>query len=90
MISHNLNDVMSSADRVAVLYLGRLAAVAPIDQLDTAAIVELMTTGRSERTNAAAAEPARAGNQAGSGPASPAGGSTPGNGTLGSHAGEAP
>jgi len=90
VISHNLNDVMSSADRVAVLYLGRLAAVAPIDQLDTAAIVELMTTGRSERTNAAAAEPARAGNQAGSGPASPAGGSTPGNGTLGSHAGEAP
>ena len=90
MISHNLNDVMSSADRVAVLYLGRLAAVAPIDQLDTAAIVELMTTGRSERTNAAAAEPARAGNQAGSGPASPAGSSTPGNGTLGSHAGEAP
>jgi ABC-type sugar transport system ATPase subunit len=89
VISHNLNDVMSSADRVAVLYLGRLAAVAPIDQLDTAAIVELMTTGRSERTNAAAAEPARAGNQAGSGPASPAGGSAAGNGTMGSQAGEA-
>jgi ABC-type sugar transport system ATPase subunit len=90
VISHNLNDVMSSADRVAVLYLGRLAAVAPIDQLDTATIVELMTTGRSERTDAAAAEPARAGNQAGSGPGSPAGGSAPGNGTMGSHAGEAP
>ena len=89
MISHNLNDVMSSANRVAVLYLGRLAAVAPIDQLDTATIVELMTTGRSERTDAAAAEPAPAGNQAGSGPASPAGGSTPGNGTMGYHAGEA-
>ena len=89
VISHNLNDVMSSADRVAVLYLGRLAAVAPIDQLDTAAIVELMTTGRSERTDAAAAEPAPAGNQAGSGPASPAGGSAPGNGTMGSQAGEA-
>ncbi len=89
MISHNLNDVMSSADRVAVLYLGRLAAVAPIDELDTAAIVELMTTGRSERTDAAEAEPAHAGNQAGSGPASPAGGSAPGNGTMGSQAGEA-
>jgi ABC-type sugar transport system ATPase subunit len=89
VISHNLNDVMSSADRVAVLYLGRLAAVAPIDELDTATIVELMTTGRSERTDAAEAEPAPAGNQAGSGPASPAGGSTPGNGTMGSHAGEA-
>jgi ABC-type sugar transport system ATPase subunit len=90
VISHNLNDVMSSADRVAVLYLGRLAAVAPIDQLDTATIVELMTTGRSERTDAAAAEPAPAGNQVGSGPASPAGGGTPGNGTMGYHAGEAP
>ena len=89
VISHNLNDVMSSADRVAVLYLGRLAAVAPIDQLDTATIVELMTTGRSERTDAAEAEPAPAGNQVGSGPASPAGGSAPGNGTMGSHAGEA-
>ena len=89
VISHNLNDVMSSADRVAVLYLGRLAAVAPIDELDTATIVELMTTGRSERTDAAAAEPAPAGNQAGSGSASPAGGSTPGNGTMGYHAGEA-
>ena len=88
VISHNLNDVMSSANRVAVLYLGRLAAVAPIDQLDTATIVELMTTGRSERTDEAA-EPAPAGNQVGSGPASPAGGSTPGNGTMGYHAGEA-
>jgi ABC-type sugar transport system ATPase subunit len=90
VISHNLNDVMSSADRVAVLYLGRMAAVAPIDQLDTATIVELMTTGRSERTLAEAAEPAPAGNQAGSGPASPAGGSTPGNGTMGYQAGETP
>ena len=90
VISHNLNDVMSSADRVAVLYLGRLAAVAPIDQLDTAGIVELMTTGRSDRTHAAAAEPARAGNQVGSGPASPAGSSTPGDDTMGYHAGEAP
>ena len=90
VISHNLNDVMSSADRVAVLYLGQMAAVAPIDQLDTATIVELMTTGRSERTHAAAAQPAPAGNQVGPGPASPAGGSTPGNGTMGYHAGEAP
>ena len=35
VISHNLNDVIQVADRVAVLYLGRLAAVAPIDELDT-------------------------------------------------------
>ena len=29
LISHNLNEVMSVADRIAVLYLGRLAAVGP-------------------------------------------------------------
>ena len=51
VISHNLTDVMESADRIAVLYLGRLAAVAPAEQLDTASIVELMTTGRSDRTH---------------------------------------
>ena len=90
VISHNLNDVVNVADRVAVLYLGRLAAVAPIKDLDTGTIVELMTTGRSERTHGAAAEPAPAGNQAGSGPASPAGGGTPGNGTMGYHEGETP
>ena len=49
VISHNLNDVMSSADRIAVLYLGRLAAIAPVEDLDTASVVELMTTGRSGR-----------------------------------------
>src|SRR5207248_10387262 len=30
VISHNLNDIMSVADRVAVLYLGRLAEVGPV------------------------------------------------------------
>jgi D-xylose transport system ATP-binding protein len=51
VISHNLTDVMDVADRVAVLYLGRMAAVAPADQLDTVSIVELMTTGRSDKTH---------------------------------------
>jgi ABC-type sugar transport system ATPase subunit len=49
VISHNLNDVMSVADRVAVLHLGRLAAVGPISRFDTQVIVDLMTTGRSSR-----------------------------------------
>jgi len=90
MISHNLNDVLNSADRVAVLYLGRLAAVAPIEDLDTASIVELMTTGRSGRVGAAPGEPAHAASRPGAGPGSPAGGGTPGNGTMGNHTGEAP
>ncbi|HEU5036613.1 MAG TPA: ATP-binding cassette domain-containing protein [Nocardioides sp.] len=50
MISHNLNDVFRVADRIAVLYLGRLATVRPVDQLDRAAVVELMTAGPSART----------------------------------------
>ena len=46
-ISHNLNDVFAVADRIATLYLGRMAAV--VDAADTtqAEIVELITTGRS-------------------------------------------
>jgi ABC-type sugar transport system ATPase subunit len=49
VISHNLNDVMSVADRLAVLYLGRLAAVGPKDQFDTQSVVDLMTTGATVR-----------------------------------------
>ena len=90
MISHNLNDVMQVADRVAVLYLGRLAAVAPIEDVDTASIVELMTTGRSGRLGGGPGEPAHAGSQSGAVPGSPPGGGTPGNGTIGDHTGEAP
>ena len=51
MVSHNLNDVFRVADRIAVLYLGRLAAVRPVDQLDRGSVVELMTGGRSARTD---------------------------------------
>jgi ABC-type sugar transport system ATPase subunit len=54
MISHNLNDVFQVADRVAVLYLGRLAAVGPKSEFDAQSVVELMTTGRSGRMPAAA------------------------------------
>jgi ABC-type sugar transport system ATPase subunit len=49
VISHNLNDVMSVADRLAVLYLGSLAAVGPKDQFDAQVVVDLMTTGTSQR-----------------------------------------
>lgn len=49
VISHNMNDVFQVADRVAVLYLGRLVAQLPAAELDRRKVVELMTTGRSDR-----------------------------------------
>jgi ABC-type sugar transport system ATPase subunit len=57
VISHNLTDVMEVADRLAVLYLGRLAAIGPASQFDTQSVVELMTTGTSSRVKDAAAAP---------------------------------
>jgi ABC-type sugar transport system ATPase subunit len=52
IVSHNMNDVLEVADRVAVLYLGRMVAVRPIAELDVQVIVDLMTTGASTRTAA--------------------------------------
>ena len=49
VISHNLNDVMTVADRVAVLRLGQLVSVGPLSQYDAQSIVDLMTTGTSKR-----------------------------------------
>ncbi len=49
VISHNLNDVFSVADRIAVLHLGRLVAVGPTSKFDPATVVDYMTTGRSAR-----------------------------------------
>lgn len=46
VISHNMPEVFAVADRIAVLYLGRLVAIKPVGELDTQSIVELMTTGR--------------------------------------------
>ena len=57
VISHNLSDVFEVADRVAVLRLGRMAAVGPLAQFDTESIVDLMTTGTSKRLAAVPAEP---------------------------------
>ena len=45
MISHNLNDVFTVADRLAVLYLGRLVSSGPIAEYDTQRAVEIITTG---------------------------------------------
>ncbi|HYR63652.1 MAG TPA: ATP-binding cassette domain-containing protein [Actinomycetota bacterium] len=53
VISHNLNDVFEVADRVAVLYLGRLVAQGPAAGFDRQSVVELMTTGASSRVVAA-------------------------------------
>jgi D-xylose transport system ATP-binding protein len=49
VISHNLNDVFQVADRIAVLYLGRLVAVGPAAEFDRQSAVDLMTTGASTR-----------------------------------------
>jgi D-xylose transport system ATP-binding protein len=49
VVSHNLTDVFRVANRLAVLYLGTLAAVGPADEFDTQSVVDLMTTGSSSR-----------------------------------------
>lgn len=49
VISHNLNDVFRVADRIAVLYLGRLVTVGPAADFDRQSVVDLMTTGVTSR-----------------------------------------
>jgi ABC-type sugar transport system ATPase subunit len=50
VISHNLNDVFEVADRIAVLYLGRMVAEGPAADFNRQSVVEYMTTGNfSER-----------------------------------------
>jgi len=48
-VSHNMNDVFEVADRIIVLYLGRVVALRPAKELDRQIAVDLMTTGTSER-----------------------------------------
>jgi ABC-type sugar transport system ATPase subunit len=50
VISHNLTDVFQVADRIAVLYLGRLVVQDKASAFDLQTVVEYMTTGRSSRT----------------------------------------
>ena len=45
VISHNLVDVFEVADRIAVLYLGRLVVSGPASDFDRQSVVEYMTTG---------------------------------------------
>jgi ABC-type sugar transport system ATPase subunit len=53
LISHNLNDVFEVADRVAALYLGRMARVAPVSELERQSVVELITTGKTSTASTA-------------------------------------
>jgi D-xylose transport system ATP-binding protein len=47
LISHNLNDVFAVADRISVLYLGRMAAQVKAKDVTSNQVVELITTSRS-------------------------------------------
>jgi D-xylose transport system ATP-binding protein len=52
LISHNLTDVFQVADRIAVLYLGRLVTAGPVSGFDTNSAVHWMTTGTAPGTRA--------------------------------------
>ena len=47
LISHNMNDVVAVADRIAALYLGQMVAQVPASEITHAQVVELITAGRS-------------------------------------------
>ncbi|GAA4975956.1 ATP-binding cassette domain-containing protein [Yinghuangia aomiensis] len=46
LISHNMNDVFAVADRIAVLYLGRMTAEVSTSDVTHSQVVQLITTGR--------------------------------------------
>jgi D-xylose transport system ATP-binding protein len=48
LISHNLSDVFQVADRISVLYLGRMAAQVKTSDVTRNQVVELITGGRIE------------------------------------------
>jgi ABC-type sugar transport system ATPase subunit len=48
MVSHNLNDVFQVADRIAVMYLGRIVADGPARDFDLTSVVSDMTFGGTE------------------------------------------
>jgi len=56
VISHNLNDVFEVADRIAVMYLGRLVVQDQIAAFDRQSVVDYMTTGGSSRSGGRAKE----------------------------------
>jgi ABC-type sugar transport system ATPase subunit len=53
VISHNLTDVFEVADRIAVLYLGRLVVQDDSSAFDLQRVVEYMTTGGAGRVSGA-------------------------------------
>jgi ABC-type sugar transport system ATPase subunit len=52
VISHNLTDVFRVADRIAVLYLGRMVSSGPVANYDTSSTVHWMTTGTAPSSQA--------------------------------------
>jgi D-xylose transport system ATP-binding protein len=54
LISHNLVDVFEVADRIAVLYLGRMVVQGPASEFDRQGLVEYMTTGARMRVTTGA------------------------------------
>jgi len=53
VVSHNMTDVFEVADRLAVMYLGRLVVQGPISEFNVQSTVEYMTTGTSKQPVAA-------------------------------------
>ncbi len=49
LVSHNLNDVFEVADRIAIMYLGRLVVQGPASEFNRQSAVEYMTTGASSQ-----------------------------------------
>ncbi|MBC9714846.1 sugar ABC transporter ATP-binding protein [Streptomyces sp. TRM66268-LWL] len=47
LISHNMNDVFAVSDRIAALYLGRMAAQVKASDVTYSQVIELITAGRS-------------------------------------------
>ena len=56
LISHNLTDVFQVADRIAVLYLGRLVTTGPLSDFSTDSAVHWMTTGNGPAAKSATAQ----------------------------------
>jgi ABC-type sugar transport system ATPase subunit len=54
VVSHNMVDVFEVADRIAIMYLGKLVASAPASEFNIQSVVEYMTTGTSNHPVAAA------------------------------------
>jgi ABC-type sugar transport system ATPase subunit len=57
VVSHNLTDVFAIADRIAVLYLGKMVAEGPAAEFDSQIVVDMMTTGASSRSPKASGVP---------------------------------